>query len=87
VLRTHTHLIPSQPNGTLEAALNLSMDEILGSKAEESRVLIRTNRRRACAVMPTAESTVLWLRNNLPEQAEHIVSRVRQHYHSEIAGA
>lgn len=86
VLRTHTHLIPSQPDGTLEAALHRSMDQILGSQAEESRALIGANRRRAWAVMPTAESTVLWLRKNLPGQADQIISRARQLYQSEIAG-
>ncbi len=85
VLRTHTHLIPTQPNGMLEAALHQSMDEILGSKAAELRLLIRANQRPAWAVMPTAEATVLWLRNNLPEQAEQIVSLARQHYDSQVA--
>jgi hypothetical protein len=83
VLRTHTHLIPSQPNGMLESALDRSMDEILGLKAEELRVLIRANHRSAWAVMPTAEATVLWLRKNLPEKADQIVSRARQHYHAQ----
>ncbi len=82
VLRTHTHLIPSQPNGTFEAALDRSMEEILGSRAEELRALIRAHPRPAWAVMPTAEATVLWLRKNLPEHAEQIVSRARDHYHS-----
>jgi hypothetical protein len=84
VLRTHTHLIPSQPNGMLEAALDRSMEEILGSKAEELRGLIRAHHRPAWAVMPTAEATVLWLRKNLPEEAEQIVSRARDHYHSSV---
>jgi len=87
VLRTHTHLIPAQPNGMLEAALHQSMDEVLGAQAEELRMLIKGNHRPAWAVMPTAEATVLWLRKNLPEQAEHIVSLARQHYHSQMGTA
>jgi hypothetical protein len=80
VLCTHTHLVPSQPDGTLEAALNRSMDEILGSKADALRILIKANYRPAWAVMPAAEAIVLWLRKNLPEQADHIVARARYHY-------
>jgi len=80
VLCTHTHLIPAQPDGTLETALNRSMDEILGPKADALRVLIKANYRPAWAVMPTAENIVLWLRKNLPEQADEIVRRARHHY-------
>ena len=80
VLCTHTHLVPAQPDGTLEAALNRSMDEILGSKADGLRVLIKTNSRAAWAVMPAAEAIVLWLRKNLPEQAHHIIQRARHYY-------
>jgi hypothetical protein len=80
VLGTHTHLIPTQPDGTLETALNRSMDEILGSKAHELRVLIKANHRPAGAVMATAEAIVLWLRRNLPGQADHIIARARHHY-------
>lgn len=80
VLCTHTHLVPAQPDGTLETALNRSMDEILGAKADELRILIKANHQPAWAVMPTAERMVLWLRKNVPEQADHIVNRARQHY-------
>ena|SRR5580698_4021333 len=80
VLCTHTHLIPAQPDGTLEAALNRSMDDILGSKADALRILIKANYRPGWAVMPAAEAIVLWLRKNLPEQADQIVARSRYHY-------
>ena len=80
VLCTHTHLVPAQPNGTLETALNRSMDEILGPKADALRILIKANHRPAWAVMPNAEAIVLWLRKNLPGQADHIIERSRRHY-------
>lgn len=80
VLSTHTHLVPAQPDGTLETALNRSLEEVLGSKADALRVLIKTNYRPDWAVMPTAESIVLWLRKNLPAQTDHIVNRARHHY-------
>lgn len=82
VLCTHTHLVPAQPDGTLEIALNRAMDELLGEKADALRVLIKANCRPAWAIMPAAEGIVLWLRNNLPDQAERIIARARRYYDS-----
>lgn len=80
VLCTHTHLVPAQTDGTLETALNRSLDEILGPKADALRVLIKAQHRSAWAVLPTAENIVLGLRKNLPERADEIMSRAREHY-------
>ena len=80
VLCNHTHLVPSQYDGTLELALNRSMNEILEAKADSLRVLIKANHQPACAAMPAAESMILWLRKNLPEQADCIVTLAGQHY-------
>jgi hypothetical protein len=78
VLCTHTHLIPSESEGTLEPAINLAMDEILGLKADAVRVRMKANPRLRWAVMPKGENAILWLRRNLPEEAEHIVARARE---------
>jgi hypothetical protein len=80
VLCTHTHLVPAQPDGTLETALHSAMDEVLGPQANALRILIKANYRPSWAVMPTAESILLWLRKNLPQQADDIVTSARQHY-------
>ena len=80
VLCTHTHLVPAQPNGNLETALKLSMDEILGENADALKVLIKANYRPSWAVMPNAEAILLWLRKNLPGKADEIVTRARHHY-------
>ena len=80
VLCTHTHLVPAQPNGDLEKALKLGMDEVLGAKSDALKVLIKANHRPSWAVMPTAEAILLWLRKNLPAQADDIVTRARHHY-------
>jgi hypothetical protein len=81
VLCTHTHLVPAQPDGTLEAALNRSLDEILGPKADKLRVLIKANYNPTWAVMPPAESMVFWLKKNLPQRADQIFELAKQHYH------
>jgi hypothetical protein len=80
VLCTHTHLVPSQPNGTLETALDLSMNEILGAEANALKLRIKANHRPAWTVMPAAEAIVLWLKKNLPAQADEIVRRAQHHY-------
>lgn len=80
VLCAHTHLIPAEPDGKLEAALYRSMDEVVGAEADELRRLIRRNVNPSWAVLPSAENAVLWLRENRPGQAEDILSRARQHY-------
>ena len=80
VLCTHTHLVPAQPNGNLETALKLSMDEILGENADALKVLIKANYRPSWAVMPNAEAILLWLRRNLPAKADEIIARARHHY-------
>jgi hypothetical protein len=82
VLCTHSHLVPSQSNGTLETAISRAMDEVLGPEAEALRIVIKTNHKPSRAVMPMAESMVLWLRKNLPDRADEIVTRARRHYES-----
>ena len=79
VLCTHTHLLPSDPDGSLEAALNRSLDEILGPEADNLRLRIKAHHRSSWAVMANVESAVLWLRRYLPEKAEEIVSRARNY--------
>ena len=80
VLCAHTHLIPAEPDGKLEAAVYQSMDEVLGAEADELRRLIRTDVNPLWAVLPSAENAVLWLRKNLPGKAEDILSRAREYY-------
>lgn len=79
LLSPHTHLVPAQPDGRLDTAINRSLDEILGPRADVLRGLIKSHH-RSWAIMPSAEAIVLWLRKNLPEQADQILRRARYHY-------
>jgi MEDS: MEthanogen/methylotroph, DcmR Sensory domain len=83
----HTHLIPADSHGMLEPALHRSMDEVLGVQAEEARTAMRDSYRGSWVVMPSAENIVLWLRKNLPAQAESIISLARDHYCRKIRTA
>ena len=80
VLCAHTHLLPAQPASPLETALRRSMDEILGPESNALRGVGRIHRGSAGVVMPAAESTVLWLRKNMPEKADRIIQEARRHY-------
>ena len=80
VLCAHTHLFPAGLDGALDGAVNLAMDEVLGDRVEGLRDLIKANYRPAWGAVPKAESVILWLRNNLPDLADAIVERARDHY-------
>lgn len=80
LLCAHTHLVPAT-HGNLESAINRAMDEILGSSAPDLKLLIKANYHPSWAVMPFGEAMALWLRTNLPKQADSILSLARQHYH------
>lgn len=77
VLCAHTHLLPSGTNGDLETALNYAINEVLGPGAD---VFSKATLPPAWARMPRAEARILWLRNNLPYQADDILARARQYY-------
>jgi len=81
LLCTHTHLVPAQPDGTLEAALNRALDEILGAPADELRIRIKSHPRHEGTVMPNAENIVFWLHRNLPDRAGEILALAQRHYH------
>jgi len=89
VLCTHTHLIPAEADGSLEAALNRSMDEILGAEADEFRMRMKAKSNPAWAVMPAAESIILCLQKYLPARSQDIRERAREYYlmhqHSAVA--
>jgi hypothetical protein len=80
LLCAHTHLLPAGKEADLTTAVNRAMDEILGSRVERLRPLMKANYRPSWAAIPKAEAMVLWLRNNLPDYAHEILDRARQYY-------
>lgn len=87
LLSAHTHLVPVQPDGTLEKAFDRAMHEVLGPDAGALKQLIRANHQPSWAAMPDTESTILWIRKNLPDHAEEIVQRARVHFGQQQATA
>jgi hypothetical protein len=80
LLCAHTQLLPSAIDRDLESSINRAMDEVLGPRAERLRPLIKSNYRPSWAAIPRGEALILWLRSNLPDRADEILSRARQLY-------
>jgi hypothetical protein len=77
---THSHLLPSQTNGELEAAVLRAMNEVLGDQTVATLLpLIRANV-VSHVFLPEPERIVMWLRKNLPPYASDVLSRARGYY-------
>jgi hypothetical protein len=83
VLCAHTHLVSASASGDLDNAVNGAIDQVLGSRAQGLKLLIKANFRPSWAAIPQAEATVLWLRNNLPDYADEILARARGAYQTQ----
>jgi hypothetical protein len=76
ILCTHSRLLTA--NGGLARALDRAMDELLGPGAESVRREVAAMAPPTeWGAVPDAESTILWLRTNLPRQAPPIIARAR----------
>ena len=80
LLCAHTHVVPATPDADLEGAINRSIDTVLGDRSEGLKKLMQLNFRPSWAVMPRGEALILWLRNNLPEQGDQIITLAREYY-------
>lgn len=76
ILCAHTHLEAGGDNGALDRAVSRAMSDVLGPETRELNVAVNPG----WAVLPKGESAVLWIRNNLPEYADEILTRARGYY-------
>lgn len=81
----HTHLLPTGTDEALDGSINRAMDEHLGARVHEVRPLMKHNFQPSWAVLPKGEGMILWLRKNLPKEAEAILSSARQYYFASVA--
>jgi hypothetical protein len=63
------------------------MEEVLGEEAGAVRLKMTTAAAELGARPSPAEGSILWLRRNLPEQADGILSRARSYYEASQVGA
>jgi hypothetical protein len=87
VLCAHSKLLPTGPNGDLRDALHQAMNERLGARAEEVRVSMQAGIPSLGLALPEAESAILWLRSNVPDEAEGILNCARTYYDASHAQA
>jgi hypothetical protein len=87
VLSAHTHLMASGPNGDLGEALDRAMEELLGSRAAEVRSSMNAGFPALSLAVPKPENAILWLRRNIPEEAEQILGRARGYFEASRAAA
>jgi MEDS: MEthanogen/methylotroph, DcmR Sensory domain len=80
VLCAHTHVLPTGGDGDLGVALDRAMDELLGAAANEVRSSMNAGLPASNLAMPEAERAILWLRSNVPDNAETILACARSHY-------
>jgi hypothetical protein len=85
VLCAHSHVLPTGPNGDLRDALHQAMDELLGARADEVRSSMRAGIPSLCLALPETESAILWLRSNVPDEAEGILACARSYYEASHA--
>ena len=79
-LCSHTHVVPIGYDGSLEAALYRAADEVLGVKAAGLRAMVAAELSPDLARMSLGEATILWLRQNLSDKADDILSRARRYF-------
>jgi hypothetical protein len=79
VLCAHTHMVAGT-GSELGKALDSAMNEVLGSQADGLRLTIADDGSKGGAVMPAVEASIFWLRKNLPQHAEGILSLARNYY-------
>lgn len=84
VLCTHSALMPTGAGVEMERCVERAMDDVLGPRVHALRLLIKANFRPSWATLPNAEAIILWVRNNLPDHADAILSRARGYYQQAI---
>lgn len=73
LLASHTHLLPTGADGALQEALDRAMEEVLGGDLAETRRSIGQEPVNGHSLMPAAEASILWLREQRPEAARAIM--------------
>lgn len=79
LLCDHTHLIPNGESERMKAAVDQAIDDYFGERANGLK-LGMANDRFSWAEMPEAEAMILWIRNNLPREANDVINLARKYY-------
>lgn len=79
ILTSHTKLVSTLAD--FEASLRAGIETTVGmQRAVTIRGMIEATKRPGWAALPKTESTLLWLREHLPDHVGEIVDRAKAHY-------
>jgi hypothetical protein len=78
LLCTHSAVVAAERNEHLDQALGRAIQACGGAAVANARDAAPRTRSRAA--VPRAEDTILWIRSNLADRAEEILSRARSEY-------
>jgi hypothetical protein len=85
VVCAHSRVLPTGPGSDLGSALDRgAMDEHLGGLANEVRLSMKAGIPSLNLPIPETESAILWLRSNVPENAEEILSCAWGYYAASV---
>lgn len=75
----HTRVMPQYRNAEIQSALDYAMYEAFGRDLRGAESAVKEQIVAGWPDLPSAEATVLWIREHLPAQADEIVGRARQY--------
>lgn len=78
LLCSHSAIVAAERNDRLDQALARAIAACTGDDELQARAA--TPRMPSRAALPRAEDTILWIRSNLAERADEILSRARGEY-------
>ena len=84
ICAVHTHLVPARDHSLVDGAVTSASEEVLD--APLAKILLDLAAKHpAGAQMPLGQSTLLWLKRNMPNTAERVLQRVRERILPEAA--
>jgi hypothetical protein len=84
ICQVHTQLIPARDHSLVDGAVTQASEDVL-EPALSKILLTLAARQHGGAKMPLGQSTLLWLKRNMPHTAEQVLERARAHIAAEAA--
>jgi hypothetical protein len=80
LLQAHTHLMPTDHNRGLEAALHRAYEELVGNHGGTLAHRASEIREPNWASLPDAEAMIIWLRRAMPDDATAVLALAERYY-------
>ena len=86
VCAEHSHVLPAADPDRLSRAVDLALEEVLGS-TDAGKVYLLVGERIREARVPVAQLVLMWVSANMPGLADRILASARTHYFGEPLNA